>query len=184
MSTLHDQQPFAQPGPVHGQQQQWPPPDQSQSQPPPPPAQPQYQPAPQYQLAPQYQPAPQPQLSRPAKRGNALAIVALVVASLSLLLVLGLIVFVVASGFFSPPGDLQGTAPQVVAGQPYQGTLLAGELSRVITADFGEVASMTCPETPVDADVVVSCHGVVDGFDSKVEVTFEDKLGHFTLVEG
>jgi len=106
-----------------------------------------------------------------------------VLSCLALLLVLGLIAFVAVTGSFSPPGELQGTAPQVVAGEPYKGSLLADELSRVIKNDFGDVGSMSCPETPVQADVVVSCHGMVDGYDSTVTVTFHDSRGHFTLVE-
>ena len=167
MSSPYEQQPFAQPGPRQDQQS---PPQPGQL--PYPPQQPQYLP-------------PQPQPCQPApKQKNGLAVTALVVACLALLLVLGLIAFVVVTGFFSPPGELQGTAPQVVAGQSYKGTLLADELSRVITADSGDVKSMKCPETPVKADVVVDCQGVVDGYDSTVSVTFEDELGHFTLVEG
>jgi len=102
--------------------------------------------------------------------------------------VLGVIIFVSFAGLFSgissSGGDLEGTAPQVVAGQPYPGDLLAREVTRVITADGGDVPSMTCPDSPaVDADAVVVCHGVVDSFDSEVTVTFHDDLGHFTLVE-
>jgi hypothetical protein len=169
MSSPYEQQPFAQPGPL--QDPRLPPPQPGQLTPSPP----------QFQYLP-----PQPQWLPPApvsKQKNGLAITALVVSCLALVLVLGLIAFVVVTGFFSPPGELQGTAPQVVAGVPYKGALLADELSRVITADFGDVGSMTCPQTPVNAHVVVSCHGVVDGYDSTVEVTFEDGLGHFTLVE-
>ena len=90
----------------------------------------------------------------------------------------------VITGFFSSAGDLQGTAPQVVAGQTYPGGLLQDEVSRVISGDGGTVGPMTCPETAaVGAQVVAVCHGVVDGYDSEVTVTFEDDLGHFTLVE-
>lgn len=172
MSNPYEQQAFAQPGPQHDL-----PPQPAQM--PYPPQQLQYLPS-----QPQPQPPPQWQSSPPAtKQKNGLAVTALVISCLALLLVLGLITFVAVTGFFTPPGELQGTAPQVVAGEPYKGTLLADELSRVITADFGEVGSMTCPQTPVEAQVVVSCHGVVDGYDSTLEVTFEDVLGHFTLVE-
>jgi len=172
MSNPYEHQPFAQPGPRQDQ-----PPAPQPGQLPYSPQQLQYLPS-QPQLQP-YGQAPQPAL----KQRNGLAVTALVVSCLALLLVLGLIAFVVVTGFFSPPGELQGTAPQVVAGQPYKGTLLADELSRVITADSGDVESMTCPQTPVQAAVVVDCHGVVDGYDSTVSVTFEDGLGHFTLVE-
>lgn len=168
MSSPYEQQPFAQPGPRHDQAT---------------PAQPGQLPYPTQRL--QYLP-PQPQWQPPRpdpKQQNGLAVTALVVSCLALVLVLGLIVVVVVTGFFSPPGELQGTAPQVVAGQPYQGSLLADELSRVIAADFGDVESMSCPQTPVQADVTVECHGVVDGYDSTVRVTFQDSRGHFTLVE-
>jgi Domain of unknown function (DUF4333) len=96
----------------------------------------------------------------------------------------GLIVFVVLTGFLSSIGDLQGTAPQVVTGQTYPGGLLQDEVTRVISGDGGEVGSMTCPETAnVDAGAATLCQGVVDGFPSEVTITFEDGLGHFTLLE-
>ncbi len=170
MSNPYEQQPFTQPGPPYQEQPLPPHPGQQAY----PPEQLQYMP-----------PQPQWQPSQPdSKQKNGLAVTALVVSCLALLLVLGLIAFVVVTGFFSPPQDLQGTAPQVVAGEPYRGTLLANELSRVITADFGDVGSMTCPETPaVVVDAVTICHGMIDGFESTLRVTFEDGLGHFTLVE-
>ena len=161
MSNPYEHQPFAQPDPWHGQPPLPP-------QPPPLPTQPQ----------PQWQPSPPA-----AKHSNWIAITALVVACVALLMVLGLIAFVVLTGFFSSAGDLQGTAPQVVAGQTYPGGLLQDEVSRVISGDGGTVGPMTCPETAaVDAHVVAVCHGMVDGYDSEVTVTFEDDLGHFTLV--
>lgn len=165
MSNPYEHQPFAEPDPSHGQH----------------PLQPQYSP-PQLEHLP---PQPQWQPSPPTlKQSNGLAITALVVACLALLLVLGQIAYVVLTGLPSV-GDLPGTAPQVVAGQPYPGKLLQDEVARVISGDGGEVKSITCPETPaVEADAVAVCHGVVDGFDSEVTVTFEDGLGHFTLVEG
>lgn len=175
MSNPHEQQPFAQPGPRHDQQPASTQPVQLQ------PALVQYA-----STQNQYQP-PQSQWQSAQlvpKQRNGLAVTALVVSCLALLLVLGLIAFVLVSGFFSPPGDLQGTAPQVVAGEAYRGALLADEVSRVIRGDFGDVASMTCPQTPVATDVVVECRGEVDGFDARIKVTFEDGLGHFTLMEG
>jgi hypothetical protein len=79
---------------------------------------------------------------------------------------------------------LQGTAPQVVSGEAYSGVLLQEEVSRVISGDRGDVESMECPATPVvNTGVVTVCHGVVDSIDSKARVTFQDRLGHFTLVE-
>jgi hypothetical protein len=167
MSNPYEQPPFPQPNPWHVQ--------------PPSPQPARQQQIPDQHLGQQQQWQPSP----PAfKQSNGLAITALVVACVALLLVLGLMFFVAVTGFFSSAGDLQGTAPQVVVGEPYRGSLLSDEVSRVISGDGGDVGSMTCDETPaVDAGVVVVCHGVVDGFDSKITVTFEDGLGHFTLVE-
>jgi|GEM_PF-3936403 len=165
MSNPYEEPPVAQPDPWHIQTT---PPQLAQQQAPD-----------QHVGQPQWQPFP-----TPTKQSNGLAITALVVACVALLLVLGLTFFVVVTGFFSSTGGLQGTAPTVVAGEPYRGALLADEVSRVISGDGGDVGSMTCAETPpVDAGVVVVCHGVVDGFDSKITLTFEDGLGHFTLVE-
>lgn len=144
--------------------------------------------------------ATQPQLQEPQqpywqpsppvfKQKNGLAITALVVASLALLMGLGGFVSQIFMGaIFSGPmpfgGDMQGTAPQVVAGQTYPGTLMQHEVSRVIRGDGGDVASISCPATPaVVTDAVTVCHGVVDGSDTSVKVTFEDSVGHFTLVE-
>ena len=169
MSNPSEQPPFAEPHPWQGQQP-WPP-QQPPPSPPPflqqPPSQP-WQPNP---------PAP--------KQNNGLAITALVVACLALVLVLAVIVSGVLTGFMpSVAGDLQGTAPQVVLGEPYSGALLADEVSRVISNDGGDVGSITCPDTSdVKAGVASVCHGLVDGFESAITVTFEDGVGHFTLVE-
>jgi hypothetical protein len=161
-------------------QQRSPEPDPWPGQPPMP-----QQPSPGQDVPPQAYWQPSPPASR---QGNGLAITALVVACVALVVVLGLVLLVFIGGFFSSAfsssGDLQGTAPQVVAGEPYPGSRLADEVSRVISGDGGDVGSMTCPETPVvDAGALAVCHGVVDGSDSTVTVTFEDGLGHFTLAE-
>jgi len=167
MSNPSEQPPFAEPHPWQGQQP-WPP-----QQPP----------------APSFLPQPQTQTWQPTppapKQNNGLAITALVVACLALVLVLAVIVSGVLSGFMPPvAGNLQGTAPQVVLGEPYPGALLADEVSRVISNDGGDVGSITCPDTSdVKAGVASVCHGLVDGFESAITVTFQDGVGHFTLVE-
>jgi hypothetical protein len=169
MSNQTENQPFAEPHPWQGQQS-WTP-QQPPLPPPPfiqqPPAQP-------------WQPAP-----AAPKQGKGLAITALVVACIALVLVLGVMVSGFLTGFMPlMSGDLQGTAPQVVLGEPYPGTLLADEVSRVISWDGGDVGSITCPDTPeVRAGVTADCHGKIDGFESAVTVTFVDGVGHFTLVE-
>ena len=141
------------------------------------------------------QPSPPPYWPPPpvARQNNALAITAVVLASLALLIGLGSVVplFVAAmffggasaSGGFTPM-DLEGTAPQVVQGRAYPGSLLEHEVARVVEYDGSTVSSVSCPATPaVVAHTVTLCHGVVDDADSQLKVTFEDDLGHFTLVE-
>jgi hypothetical protein len=127
------------------------------------------------------------------KQNNGLAITALVVASLALLTGLGVIVSQVVSmlflGFFAsgmgglPDGpSLEGTAPQVVAGQAYPGSLLEDEVVRTINGFGADVRSVSCPVTPaVVADAETVCRGPIDGSDATVKVTFEDSLGHFTV---
>jgi hypothetical protein len=119
-----------------------------------------------------------------------LSIVALVVALLTAFgaLVVFLSGYGYAYGGFSDDfGDshlLRGTAPIVIAGQPYEGSRLADEVTRVFENSFSTVEELTCPDTPrVDADVVTECTGVVDDWDTTVTITFEDDEGHFTLEE-
>jgi hypothetical protein len=116
MSNPTEHQPFAEPHPWQGQQS-W----TAQQAPPPPP------PLLQQPLAQPWQPAPAVQ-----NQGKGLAITALVIACIALVLVLGVLVSGFLTGFMPlMAGDLQGTAPQVVLGEPYPGTLLADEVSRV-----------------------------------------------------
>jgi hypothetical protein len=171
MSSPDEDQPFSSPDPWHGQHQV--------------PAQPavlQQSPPPQQY----WQPSPPV-----ARQKNGLAIAALVVASLALLIGLGLSVALAADGLSflaggMPPaaGGLRGTAPQVVSGQEYPGRHLENEITRVYFDDGLDVARMACPATPaVVADAVTICHGSVDGADWSFRVTFQDGLGHFTLDE-
>ena len=183
MSSPHDDQPQSRPHPWPGHQP-------APSQPPQfqqiPPAQPYWQPAPPVR-----------------KQSNALAITAIVIACITLLAGLMYIVSQVflaaifggimssANGFASSgggwvpsSGSIQGTAPQVVPGQAYPGALLQDEVSRLVRADGGDGASMSCPATPaVVAGAVVECPGVVGGSHWTFRVTFSDRLGHFTLDE-
>jgi Domain of unknown function (DUF4333) len=167
MSSSYQDQPFSSHDPWHGQQPVPAPSQQPQQSPP---TQPYGQP-----LAP--------------KQKNGLAIAALLVAGFALLVAVGGFVSQIFMGMmFSGPtpfgADMQGTAPQVVTGQTYSGTLLQGEVSRVIRGDGGQVLSISCPATrAVEAGAVAVCHAVIDGSDSSVSVTFDDGLGHFTLVE-
>ena len=122
----------------------------------------------------------------PPRRGSThvIAVVALVAGALALLFSLvTLLVMLVGSGTFDTY-TLTGTAPQVVAGEPYSGAQLADEVTRVIEADGGDVANLDCPDTPrVDYDAVTTCIGTVDDWDEKITVDFQDGEGHFVLTE-
>ena len=121
---------------------------------------------------------------QPSGSTHTIAVIALVLSSLA---ILGLAVLVFAGFAFAGgglTGDLGGTAPHVVEGEPYNGSQLADEVRRVIEQDGGTVDSMTCPDTPrVDSAAETTCQGNVDGYDEDVIVDFEDAEGHFTLTE-
>jgi len=171
MSSPSEHQPFTTPGPWQGDQ---PVPSQPQ------PALP----------AQGYWPPPPPV----RKQGNGLAITAIVLASVALLLGLGgfvsqLFVGAIFGGLASSgPGGpfgssgVEGTAPQVVAGQAYPGRLLQAEVARVEGGSGSGGPTFSCPATAaVVAGAVTTCHEVGGGPGSTVKVTFEDDLGHFSM---
>ncbi len=102
---------------------------------------------------------------------------------LALLVAAGtLVLSLVMSGFFDSSYTLTGTAPQVVEGQPYSGTLLATELERVLRDDGSDVGTLTCPDTArIDSDATTTCSGEVDGWQERLTVDFQDGEGHFVL---
>jgi hypothetical protein len=128
-----------------------------------------------------------------ARQGNGLAITAIVIAGIALLMGLGGFVLpLIAGGVFAlassgsagPFGtpSLEGTAPQVVAGQAYPGRLLQEEVARVEGGSGPGGPSYSCPETAaVVAGTVTICHEAGGGPGSSVKVTFEDDLGHFRV---
>jgi hypothetical protein len=144
-----------------------------------------------------YGPPPygQPVRPVPPRQNNGLAIVALVLSGIAVTVVLvgfvsqmmfGLVFggLMTAFGDSGPmAGGLTGTAPQVVSGQQYPGRLLADEVTRVMSDDYGlDVTQLSCPETPeVVADAVTVCQGVADSGEWSFKVTFKDGLGHFAL---
>ncbi|GAA4350421.1 DUF4333 domain-containing protein [Angustibacter luteus] len=151
-------------------------------------------PLPAHQQYPQYQQpyAPTSSWQPPAQppRGESgatrvIAIVALVLAALACLGVLVVFVVTMVSGVgIDAGGDLEGTAPQVVAGQPYSGEALAAEVQHVFEYEGWSVDSMDCPDTPrVDYDAQTTCHGVVDDYEENVTVDFQDAEGHFKVFE-
>ncbi len=132
-------------------------------------------------------PAPSNGQAPPGARRSThpIAVTALVLSIAAIVLVmLAVVGGLVASGFFDSGYILEGTAPQVVAGQPYAGTDLADEVRRVIERDGGDVTSMTCESTPeVGPGAETTCDGEVDGWEESVSVTFDDERGHFSLIE-
>ena len=170
MSSPTEHQPFSTPGPWHEQQ------------PMPAPPQPGLPPQGYWQPAP---PAP--------RQSNGLAITAIVIASVALLLGLGGFVSQIfmgaifgglaSSGSGGPFGSpsMEGTAPQVVAGQAYPGRLLQEEVARVEGGSGSGGPTFSCHSTAaVVAGAVTICHEVGAGPGSTVKVTFEDDLGHFS----
>jgi hypothetical protein len=111
-----------------------------------------------------------------------LPVVAVVLASVALLLAVaaGIAVLAGGSGGGSP---LTGQLSEVRAGAPVAGPDLESEVTQVIEDDGGYVDRMTCPDVPAVAQGVVSvCHGAIDGSEWAVVVFFEDANGRITLL--
>lgn len=114
-------------------------------------------------------------------RTNGMAVTALVVGGVSLLVSLVLLLTLL---FGDGAGSLtiRGTAPQVVTGQPYPGPRLAAEVTVVLQDWDYEVSGLRCPATQsVQPGVRTTCTGSVDGSRERVDVSFTDTAGHFTL---
>ena len=179
--------PFAPPGhqpqPPHGQ---FAPPAQSQFTPPvqAPPAHPSQggfaQPVPQDMYAgsgPMW--APQPFAAAP-KRGNGLAITAIVMSGLALLAVLGMAAFMAVGTATAPSWVLQGEVTVVDKG--VQGPELERALTSIIEDDGSYVGEIACPvRSQVGQGLVSVCHGSVDDWDWTGVVVFEDEAGTFIV---
>lgn len=132
-------------------------------------------------------PEPAPAPYRPA-RPSVLPVVAVVLASLALLLAIA----AGAAVLFDGSGDagsgdggwdapLTGRLDTAPKGALAGGTLQSA-VSKVIIEDGGGVTQLTCPATPsVDQGVVSVCHATIDGDPWAVVVLFEDTDGSFTL---
>jgi hypothetical protein len=123
---------------------------------------------------------------RTGKNGRGLAITGVVLASLALLGVLAVAIWVaVATDPGSQDGGggpLTGQLPSVTAGKALAGSILAKAVTDRIDQDGGDVTRMDCPATPrVGQGVVTVCHGVISDSDYAVVVYFEDPEGRFTL---
>ena len=130
---------------------------------------------------------PQPMLppqgfASPARRGNGLAITAVVLSALALLVAILTAGFVVAGSPGGPTPALSGRVTPVA--KSAAGADLQTELRRVITGDGGSVDAITCPDrSPVGQGLVTVCKGSVDGFDWTGIVVFEDDAGTFVVNE-
>lgn len=119
----------------------------------------------------------------PPKRGNALAITAVVLSALALLVALGVgVAILVIGGSSGPGGALSGQVTPV--GGAVASNDLQAELTKIITDDGGSVDTITCPtRSPIGQGLVTVCKGSVDGYDWTGIVVFEDAEGTFVLNE-
>ena len=119
---------------------------------------------------------------QPRRRGNGLAITAVVLSALALLVALGVAAAVLFGGPAGPPGALSGQVTPV--DQAVASNNLQAELTKIITDDGGSVDTITCPDrSRVGQGLVTVCKGSVDGYDWTGIVVFEDAEGTFVLNE-
>jgi hypothetical protein len=128
-------------------------------------------------------PTPPPQgYAAPAKRGNGLAITAVVLSALALLVAIGVAIMMVGSSAGGPTGALSGQVTPV--DKAVASNDLQAELTKIITDDGGSVDTITCPaRSQIGQGLVTVCKGSVDGYDWTGIVVFEDAEGTFVLNE-
>lgn len=121
--------------------------------------------------------------SQPTKRGNGLAITALVLGALALLVAIGTAAMLVgAASSGGPGGALSGQVTPV--DKSVAGNDLQAELTKVLKDAGSSVDTLRCPDTsPVGQGLVTVCKGSVDGYDWTGIVVFEDAEGTFVLNE-
>jgi hypothetical protein len=120
----------------------------------------------------------------PPKRGNGLAVTAVVLSALALLVALGVAValLVVGSSSGAPGGALSGQVTPV--DRAVASNDLQAELTKIITDDGSSVDTITCPaRSEIGQGLVTVCKGSVDGYDWTGIVVFEDAEGTFVLNE-
>ena len=125
--------------------------------------------------------APQPFVAEP-KRGNGLAITAIVLSGLALLGVLALAAFILVGSGASGGWVLSGEVTPIDKG--VTDVALQDSLASVIREDGGSVDKLECPpRSQVGQGLVTVCHGSVDGWDWTGVVVFEDDEGTFIVTE-
>jgi hypothetical protein len=118
----------------------------------------------------------------PPKRGNGLAITAVILSALALLVAVGVAIMIVGSSASGPGGALSGQVTPVDKGVASND--LQAELTKIITDDGGSVDTITCPaRSEIGQGLVTVCKGSVDGYDWTGIVVFEDAEGTFVLNE-
>lgn len=116
------------------------------------------------------------------RRGNGLAITAVVLSAVALLVALGVAAALLFGGSGGPAGALSGQVTPVDHGVASNN--LQAELTKIITDDGGSVDTITCPDrSAVGQGLVTVCKGSVDGYDWTGIVVFEDAEGTFVLNE-
>ena len=89
-----------------------------------------------------------------------------------------------AGEFLDPPMTKPDVTFTSVDGEPYPGSALGQEITRVIEDDGGDVRAISCPDTAVvDSGATTTCTATVDDWKETITVDFEDGAGHFTLTE-
>ena len=121
----------------------------------------------------------------PPVGGRGLLITSIVLASAALAAVLGVVVWLAATG--GPLGDGGGYAPLTGQVAPRGGAVSGEDLAAVVRQrirdDGGSPTRMNCPDTPTVAHSTTTvCHGVIDEDDWAVVVFFEDSSGNYTLL--
>lgn len=125
--------------------------------------------------------APQPFASAP-RRGNGLAITAIVLSGLALLSVVAMAAFIFVGSGGSGGWVLSGQVTVIDKG--VTDVALQDSLVVAIEDDGGSVDELECPpHSQVGQGLVTVCHGSVDGWDWTGVVVFEDDKGTFIVTE-
>ena len=136
---------------------------------------------------------PAPPVAAP-RRTSGVAVAALVLSILSLLGVVGVFLMVVgqgaAAGFadgFTDAMDgeytLEGTLPQAEIGRTYTGQEVQAVVEDVLDRDWSTYEDLRCQTLTYDVGATTSCTGIVDDYDTDLEIAVDDEVGGFTLTQ-
>ncbi len=118
----------------------------------------------------------------------AIVAIALSVLALAGVVLLGAAVFLMPSSSSgssqATSGDytLLGTLPDARPGQPVPPDALVKEVKRVLDNDGSTYSGITCGDLPsLKAGATVTCRGTVDDAATRMEIKFQDDIGHFIM---